>query len=455
MMTGTRPDMPDIKGKLEKIKPMLTSNHIKFLNQSEIKQISELIENMIQNYNLMELELIIDELLKKIPVNDVFSIKIMYYKVKKEILCRNLIEANKFINLGLNKIRNIHINDSDIDRINKLFMIEKYKREYLSGVYKQSLEYYSAFESNINLDSIIRIEVSLNIGSIYLLTGDIQSCINIYNECFNIVKGMEKTFLQVKITHLLGEYYSKLGDFDYSKNFYKLSLEYSEDQKNLYYIGKNLVKLFIMDYYQNSNKLDDFFLLKLKNYQKQTLKSDFFSKIISIFLIIELREKISRLKVLIKDFNDQIAEPEILIVIIESLIEFQIKHLKVEYAENKVNDLLLSIIALENTSKKYNMTFYYFKSLLLKSKISVLKQNFSENIQILQDAIVSAENLKLTAYAKFIHLEIEKISLLIPLHQPSKNNHLVAEMLQNQQIFQLIDLFHNLTYRLSIIKQNL
>ena len=245
--------------------------------------------------------------------------------------------------------------------------------------------------------------------------------------------------------------YQKLGNYEHSKNFYKLSLSYSEEQNNIYYIGKTLAKVFVMDYAQDSTIVDDFFSVKLKNYQRLVLKSDFFSNIISIYLSVELREKPAKTKSLIEEFNDQIIEPESLVMAIDSLILFQLEILKREYSDAIVDDLHGSIIALENASKKYNLTFYSFKCLLLKSKIIMLKQDFSRSIQILQDGIVSAENFKLTSYSKFFKSEFEKMSLLSPLYRPSKNNPAVANLLHIQQIFQLLDLFHNFAYRLSLV----
>ena len=443
--------IPHINGSLKNLVHILTPNYIKSLNQSEKIMITQLIENFLQDYNLTELDSIIDELLRNLIINDVFSLKIIYYKAKKELLCLNIVEANKFINLGLNKIKKIQDNDKKVDIIDNLFTIEKYKCDYLSGGYTESLEFYSAFEKKFNLDQLIKIEVSLNIGSIYLLTGDIQSCINIYVNCFHRVKQMEKTFLQVKISHLLGDYYCKIGNYENCKHFYKLSLSYSEDQNNLYYIGKNLVKLFILDYFQDSIIVDDFLLLKLKNYQRQILKPDFFTRLIAIHLSFKLSEKITKLKSLIADFNDQIVEPEILVMAIESLILFQLTILKGKYSEAKVDDLDQSISALENASKKYHFTFFSFKCLLLKSKIFILKQSFTQCIQILQDGINSAEKLHLIAYSKFFKSEIEKINLISPLYRSSKNNPAVADILHIQQTFQLIDLFNNFSYRLSLI----
>ena len=81
----------------------------------------------------------------------------------------------------------------------------------------------------------------------------------------------------------------------------------------------------------------------------------------------------------------------------------------------------------------------------------ILKQDFSQSLQILQDGIVTAENLNLIAYSKFFKMEIKRINLLSPLHQSSQNNPTVAKIMQIQEISQLIDLFSNFLYRLSII----
>ncbi len=451
MMTRIRTEIPHNGVNPETLKQILTPSNIKNLNQSEKMQILELIEKMLENYNLTEVNLIIDELLKNLVINDYFTLKIIYYKVKKELLCLNVVEANKYIDLGLDKIKNIEVNDPKFHTANQSFTIEKHKCDYLSGVYKESLEYYTSFERKFDLDQLIKIEVFLNIGSIYLLTGDIQSGINIYKNSFTFAKQVDKPFLLIKISHLLGDYYGKIGNFEDSMNFYKLSLSYSEDQENIYYIGKTLAKLFIMPYFQESITIDDFLLLKFEDYQKRVLKSNYFSKIISIYLSDELKEKITRLKSLIGEFNDQIVEPDILIFSIESLILFQLTILKEEYSDAVVDDLDKSIVSLENASKKYSLIFDRYKSLLLKSKIIILKQNFSQAIQILRDGIVSADKLKLQAYSKFFNLEIEKINLLSPLYQPTKNNPNVAEILHTQQIFQLMEIITNFSYRLSLI----
>ena len=223
MMPIINPGMPNINGNLENLKYMLANLPIKSLNQSEKMHILELLENLIQNYNLVELDYVIDKLLENLEVNDVFSIKIIYYKAKKELLSLNIVEANKFINLGLNKIKNMVEKDKNLVNMNELLTIEKYKCNYLSGDYKESLVYFSTFEKKIDVDQVINLEVSLNIGLIKLLTGDIESCINIYKDNFNLVKQMGKNFLQVKITHMLGDYYQRLGDFENSKNYYKVS----------------------------------------------------------------------------------------------------------------------------------------------------------------------------------------------------------------------------------------
>ena len=80
-----------------------------------------------------------------------------------------------------------------------------------------------------------------------------------------------------------------------------------------------------------------------------------------------------------------------------------------------------------------------------------MKQNFSQAIQILQDGIVTAENLKLTAHSKFFKLEIEKINLISLLYQTSKNNPTVIEIFRIQHINQLVYVFYNFAYRLSTI----
>jgi hypothetical protein len=112
-----------------------------------------------------------------------------------------------------------------------------------------------------------------------------------------------------------------------------------------------------LNYLQDSNVNDNFLVIKLKSYQKLSLKSDYFLKIISIYLSNELRENIGRASDLIKEFKDQIVEPEILVLVIESLIQFQLKDLGEEYSELKVDNILQSIVALENHSKKYNLIF--------------------------------------------------------------------------------------------------
>ena len=262
---------------------------------------------------------------------------------------------------------------------------------------------------------------------------------------------MEQTFLHIKIAHLLGEYYKKLGDAENSKKFYKLSLSYSEDQNNTYYAGKNLTVLFVMDYFQYFKIVDDFLLQKLKEYQIKAPNLDFFFKIINIHLSFEIREKIIRLKELFEEFNDQIIEPDILVLVIESLIQFQLIDLKEEYSENKVDNLVNTIVILENNSKKYNLTFNFYKSLLLKSKSVMLKKHFSQSTQILQDAIVSAKKLALNTYSTFFELEIKKIKLLFPIYQTSSNKPSVEKIIQIQEISYLADLFYNFAYRLSII----
>ena len=183
------------------------NNEFEETNSQDSNRLFESLETLLHSYDLYKFDKMYNFFHQNALIDFEGKLQFKLYKSLRVLAYLNIDETKKIIEEGLTELNSIVNNDISIKKLKSSMNIVKFTCKYLTGDYKEALDFFLSMKNNYIINSIPQysIELDLNIASIRLLMGDIESCISVLNESYNTVLKSNLDYYQIIVPQILGD----------------------------------------------------------------------------------------------------------------------------------------------------------------------------------------------------------------------------------------------------------
>lgn len=274
---------------------------------------------------------------------------------------------------------------------------------HLKGELDESLKSFelSFKESKENEDLFTESILLNNIGNIYSDKGLFDKAIDNYNRSYELSALINYRWINSIALGNLGYNYHLKADYPKAIEYYKKSLEISEEVGQIIHLADIYFNLITLNLEIKNEDQETFYFTKLQALtQKEENKLVYYYFEISHALVLKHKKGMNNLveaqEILKRLISEDIPQAALKQIAIINLADLMVEELVIDQSEEMFTELSDLIDKLYTLGKEQMIFHMIIESLILKSKIALIKGNLKQAERLLVQASILAEEKNLT-----------------------------------------------------------